>query len=504
MSILLGLAFEYVLIDALMALIALVVGFCSALWYVRYADSAPADSEDADVELKEQEEANNSERANMAALQLRDLAKNVASDVGAHSTLVAEINESLDGLSKEDANADVIIMEAVNKIVSANEKLQGRLADAEKKIQIQAEEIRDQQTEARTDALTNLANRRAFDDALEKNLKIFQQTERPFSLLIFDVDHFKNFNDTHGHQAGDEVLRKVGAALKRVVKSKDLPCRYGGEEFALVMPNTSAEEGCVAAERVRKAIEEMAVPFEGKDLRVTASIGLAQVDKNEDAVRIIRRADDAVYAAKDAGRNNSHWNDGEECLPVETFKKHAAEKRASEKGAQEASAEKESKGLASSTLEQLPDRHIFVEELGRRISESHRFAVDLSVMHLSVKDYKNLEQLYGQAVGALILDSVAQFVRSTLREMDLLCKLDMGEFAVMLPGSSQTESKLVGSRMQMAISNCTLPLGDKQLRLEIEWDVTDVEPDDDAESILARAMEPIVSKKKQEVAVSGI
>jgi len=483
-----------------MALIALIIGFFSALWYMRYTGTASAADEDAEAALKEQEEANSSERANMAALQLRDLAKNVASDVGAHSTLVAEVSASLGNLSKEGADADAIISEAVNKIVSANEKLQGRLADAEKKIQIQAEEIREQQTEARTDALTNLANRRAFDDAIEKNLKLFEQSGRPFSLLIFDVDHFKKFNDTHGHQAGDEVLRRVGAALKQVVKNADLPCRYGGEEFALVMPNTSAEDGCFAAERVRKAIEEMAVSFEGKDLRVTASMGLAQVGKKEDAVKLIRRADDAVYAAKDAGRNNSHWNDGKECLPVDTAKKHA---KAGKKPAGKNDKTVSTKLSEASVLDKLPDRGVFADELGRRISESHRFGVDLSVMCLSVKGYKGLEQLYGQAVGKLILDSVAQFVRTTLREMDLLCKLEMGEFAVMLPGSSETETKLVGSRMQMAISNCTLPLGDKQLRLEVQWDVAAVEPDDDAESMLARALDPIHSSMEKEEAVAA-
>ncbi len=475
----LAVALDNVLIDATLALIALLVGFFSALWYVKHSDSATKEGAGREEDSKQNEaQANDAERANMAALQLRDLAQNVATDVGEHNALVGGISSELGAIADGSPEAAAAVAEAVAKILSANDKLQNRLAEAEQKIQTQAEEIQTQQSEARTDALTQIANRRAFDDALSKNIKSFENNQRPFSLLIFDVDFFKKFNDTHGHQAGDEVLRSVGKTLTQTVKTTDIPCRYGGEEFALVLPNTRIDSARIAAERVRKAIEAMQIDFEGKALQVTASIGVAEMTTGEDAASIIRRSDDSVYAAKEAGRNQTFWHDGQQCLPLNA---PAAE----EKDPQSANSGKESQNALQEG--ELPNRETFSGELQRRVAESHRFGVSLSVMHLTVKDYGDLEKEYGNAVGKLLLDSVAQFVRSSLRDMDLLGQHESGQFIVMLPGSSEKEAKMVGRRVQSAIANCVIPLGGRQLRLEVLHGVTDVYPDDDAETMIDRA-----------------
>jgi diguanylate cyclase len=377
--------------------------------------------------------------------------------------------------------------------LSANEKLQTRLADAEQKIQAQAEEIKAQQCEARTDALTKLANRRAFDDTLEQNLALQRRERRPFSLLIFDVDHFKMFNDTHGHQAGDEVLRCVAKTLSQVVKVSDIPCRYGGEEFALVMPCTPIADARVAAERVRNAIEAMVVTFEDKTLRVTISVGLSEAIKGDDAVKLIRRADDSVYASKAAGRNCGHWHDGDDCLPMCVAVNPSKEPV-------EPPVEDNSVKNKSETPEHLPDYGAFTDELQRRVAESHRFGVALSAMHIRVKNYANLEKEFGNAVGNLLLDSVAQFIRTSLRDMDLLGKITPGEFAVMLPGSSEREATMVASRIQAAISNCTIPLGGKEIQLELKIGVSGVDPGDDAQCMMARAQDQTSEKPQQEPA----
>ncbi len=479
-----GVSISYLLIDVALALVALTVGFFSALWYVKFsAESSSGTDDAAKAARKKEEQANQAERANMAALQLRDLAKNVAIDVGTHNTLMASISSELGELDSESEDSGAAVLEAVSKILVANDKLQDRLAEAEQKIQTQAEEIRTQQSEARTDALTNLANRRAFDDAMRQNIAAFKKQKRSFSLLILDVDHFKKFNDTHGHLAGDEVLRRVGQTIAQVVKSSDIACRYGGEEFALVMPSTKIAQAQVAAERVRKAIEATKIEFEGKTLNVTASIGVAEVARGEEAEKLVRRSDDAVYFSKEAGRNCGHWHDGEKCLPLLDASSPkpvpAAPTLASEKAAP-------SSGTPVA-LKDLPDQAVFSDELSRRISESHRFGVSLSVMRIRLKDYANLEKEYGNAVGLLLLDSVAQFIRNTLRDMDLLAKLELGEFVVMLPGSSGREAMLVGARVQAAIANCVIPIGDQKMRLEVQQGVTDVEPDDEVQSMMARA-----------------
>ena len=115
-------------------------------------------------------------------------------------------------------------------------QLQNRLAQAEKQIAAQAADLRSYETEARTDSLTGLANRRAFDDEMQRRFAEWQRRRTPFSLMILDIDHFKQFNDSHGHPAGDEVLRNVGKVLVKTARQMDLPCRYGGEEFAVILP----------------------------------------------------------------------------------------------------------------------------------------------------------------------------------------------------------------------------------------------------------------------------
>ncbi|QDS99968.1 GGDEF domain-containing protein [Adhaeretor mobilis] len=477
---LLGIAFTSVLIDVGLSLIAVVVGFLGAYFYLQHTAHANLKEGVSDLTEAEQAQAeNDAERASMAVDQVRDLTRAVASDVTEHSSVIEGISNQLNAIDQTSKDSSLAIANAIAQMLGANGQLQARLEEAEQKIKNQAEELRTQETEARTDSLTKLANRRAFDHSLEHNLEKFCKERVPFAMILLDVDHFKKFNDTHGHQAGDEVLRVVGRTLNDVVKKTDLPCRYGGEEFAIVLPSTNAQQGRVAAERVRKAIEAATVPFEGKNLKVTASVGLTEVARGDQTDQIIRRADDAVYAAKDNGRNRSYWQDGLECLPIV-------------KGGGQLHSTQSTKKTAtvnSGSLASLTDSDAFVDELSRRVAENNRYGVSLSVMHLQICDFAEHQAKFGEAVGELLIESVGGYIRSTLREMDLLGDLSNGHFTIMLPGSGEHEAKLVGKRIQTAISNCVIPMGKNPLRLEMNLGVAVVEPDDDAVSLLDRARE---------------
>ena len=155
------------------------------------------------------------------------------------------------------------------------------------------------------DALTGVRSRRWLEDTLPRLLQRYERDGRPLCIAMVDVDHFKRFNDQHGHQAGDEVLRGVAQALAHRLRPTDFVARYGGEEFCVILPNTPLDGADVAANRVRELIAAEA--FEGPDgtelPRVTISIGIAQANTEEHAHALVSRADAALYRAKEAGRN---------------------------------------------------------------------------------------------------------------------------------------------------------------------------------------------------------
>ena len=158
---------------------------------------------------------------------------------------------------------------------------------------------------AGVDALTGLHNRRYFESQFGGLMERAAEKGRNLSLLILDIDHFKAVNDTWGHDAGDAVLRGFATRIRRVVRTIDLVCRLGGEEFVVVMPETPTETAARVAERLRASIEADLFPLDlgGRAIAITASIGLAERGHGQVAAALYRAADQALYASKQAGRN---------------------------------------------------------------------------------------------------------------------------------------------------------------------------------------------------------
>lgn len=157
-----------------------------------------------------------------------------------------------------------------------------------------------------TDGLTGLHNRRYLDNHLKVLFNRAQARGRPLSICITDIDRFKQVNDTHGHDAGDDVIREFATRIRSTVRGADLACRYGGEEFVVVMPDTTAEAAAVIAERLRGMIEHrpFALKASASSLDVTASMGIATLTPNiETPEQLLKQADRALYEAKSAGRN---------------------------------------------------------------------------------------------------------------------------------------------------------------------------------------------------------
>ena len=156
-----------------------------------------------------------------------------------------------------------------------------------------------------TDALTQLANRRRFSETLEQELARARRYKRPLSLVMLDVDHFKRLNDSYGHQAGDDVLKSIAGLLPTTLRAQDMVARFGGEEFAIVLPETPVQQARAVAERLRSAIESRTFRCQGHDIGVTASFGVADTRAGElgSPQQLIGAADRALYTAKTCGRN---------------------------------------------------------------------------------------------------------------------------------------------------------------------------------------------------------
>ncbi len=230
----------------------------------------------------------------------------------------------LTDLIKIDYDSDVIVMtgfsgdysyeEAISKGASdfvfkpvRFEELLLRLKRVLKERQLtqeRAQMLKKLQKLAITDALTTLHNSRYFYNQVELEVNRSNRYKHPLSMLLLDIDHFKEYNDTFGHLEGDKVLQRLGAIIRSCLRRMDSAYRYGGEEFTVLLPETNCEEALTVAERIRASVEASVFePIPGQRARVTISIGVTQFQPEEDLTQFIQRADKAMYHSKQSGRN---------------------------------------------------------------------------------------------------------------------------------------------------------------------------------------------------------
>lgn len=241
---------------------------------------------------------------------------NVQTLLQAASRDTSSYGDTLEGVSGQLAKTnDAALMKVViDNLVAAtrtmatrSRKLEERLVQSKTEVTRLKDAIESIREEARTDQLTALANRKAFDEAFERAIESSLKSKEPVCLLLGDVDKFKSFNDTWGHQTGDQVLRLVAHCMKENVRQPpDMAARYGGEEFAVILPGTPLDGATHVADRIRQTVESKRVMKRstGEDLgTITLSIGVAQFRPGEPPAELIKRADECLYAAKHRGRN---------------------------------------------------------------------------------------------------------------------------------------------------------------------------------------------------------
>jgi diguanylate cyclase (GGDEF)-like protein len=214
-----------------------------------------------------------------------------------------------------------LVLAAATRLLEANQQLLSDLSCSKRELCEQQENFAFIQSQALTDELTGLLNRRALNQELPRLRAQSDQFDAPLCLLLIDLDHFQKINDRYGPLVGDEVLKVVASQLKQSIRGSDLLTRFGGEKYACVLPNMSLARAATFAERIRETIADFIYHMDDCDLRITVSVGYAAAQPDETTGQLIQLADRALYAAKQAGRNCCCFHDGRTCrsLPGQGF-----------------------------------------------------------------------------------------------------------------------------------------------------------------------------------------
>ncbi len=301
------------------------------LWYVYYASADTEVVRAIDILIANKQkitddicselhqrflsDSKENERVRQAGDQIQETIKGVKERVGSVKAMTHEYSEVLQNVSgnlNEESSPEEMketlqtIIGNTRNVLEQNQQLEEELERSTVVMQELQRDLELVKQQAMTDGLTNLANRKAFDSEILRIAEEAQREEVTFCLVLLDIDHFKSFNDTFGHQVGDQVLRLVAKTLTDGVKGRDVAARYGGEEFAIILPQTTLQGGIKVADSLRKVVQakELVNRNTGDTLgRVTLSGGVAEYTMGEDIDKLIERSDSALYTAKHNGRN---------------------------------------------------------------------------------------------------------------------------------------------------------------------------------------------------------
>jgi diguanylate cyclase len=231
----------------------------------------------------------------------KDLTQNFNVSLNKAKTNLGNVNDTGDlSTILQDVTSET------DSVLEKNKKLEAELTAAAERMASLQNDLDTARRDAMTDALTGVHNRKAFDRELSLQTKAHQQQATSMTLLMIDIDHFKKFNDTYGHQVGDQVIKLVARTLREGVKGKDFVARYGGEEFSVILPETNLLAATVLGNQLIKAVsaKEIINRSTGEFLsRITISVGVAELGGTETGDQVVARADEALYNAKRNGRN---------------------------------------------------------------------------------------------------------------------------------------------------------------------------------------------------------
>jgi diguanylate cyclase (GGDEF)-like protein len=406
---------------------------------------------------------------------LEMLAADLAGDIKGHGQRLEKITGELEAGPNQTTSG---IATAVTQILDATDDVQRRVAAKEERIAQQAAAVHMQAILTHADLLTSLPNRRALEAEMKHATGQANGRLPLKTLVLVDIDGFSQVNTEYGHPGGDLILRQAAGMMKKLVRGRDMVARFGGDTFAMLLDQTTLHDALPIAERVRKQLEDSEFSHGTRPLRVTASIGIAQLTPEELRCAVVSRSEEALRAAQAAGGNVCYRHDGQESHPVSSAfqtKQHGAEsaltlaslwreKSDSEEPSTEGGLPSEPAGPDARDL--LSGRSLFAANLGRRLAEWKRGGPSVSVAVLRVDQMVELLARFGDQGQAFLRQVLGRLLEATTRDMDERCEFEDGLFALLLPGTDEANARAVAERLRSQVRQCKVRM-DSDL-----WDLT--------------------------------
>jgi diguanylate cyclase (GGDEF)-like protein len=400
---------------------------------------------------------------------LEVLAAELAGDIRGHGQRLQQLTGDLQDSSQQTAAG---VANVVTQILDATDEVQRRVSVKEQGIASQAATVHMQAILTHADLLTSLPNRRALEAEMQRAAAHTNGRGALCTLVLLDLDKFSHVNTEYGHQGGDVVLRQVAGMMKKLVRGRDMVARFGGDTFALLLSQTTLHDAMPIAERARKLLEETQFSHGAHALRVTASVGLAQLTPEEMRGAVVMRVDDALAAAQNAGGNACYRHDGQECHPV-SVAFHQKQRQTTEESLSLASLWRDSTNtgggqpgadgcsppapeppLTDERVPHLSGRSLFAANLGRRLSEWKRGGASVSVAVVSVDQLDELMARFGDQAQAFLRQVMGRLLEAATRDMDERCEFEDGLFALILPGTDEANALAVAERLCAQIRQC--------------------------------------------------
>ncbi len=396
--------------------------------------------------------------------------------------------------------------ESYDALLRDVDELRHRLSQAETINFEQSLQLKARADESQTDTLTGLSNRRLFDREFGERCATAQHSGCPLTLAIFDIDHFKAVNDTRGHHVGDAVLRGLAKLLRAKLPDGAILTRFGGEEFALVLSGIFLDNAIEVAEAMRKHVCQAQFRHDGQSLSITVSCGMAKLELMEHQEQLLQRADVALYAAKQAGRNRSFWHDGNELhlatsdlsfpstgdnassiAPPSTIVDLSSRDNAGTKSAADVTAQALQSLTHRATRANWCDGGILFWYIRQRIAEWKRGGSAFCVLAIDVDGREEIGRSYGPNALHFMMRAQMLHLDASLRNSDVVARTCHSRIIVVLPGTTVATIGLVIDRMRRTMDRFTYPVPSGLVDYSVSVGISDALLSDDANQVVVRA-----------------